>query len=550
LRLTVSLVEKERTKYDELHQSIVACDNVLKSVEVSLAGFQKDLGLVSAEIETLQNRSVEMNTRLENRRVVEKLLGPAVEEISISPMIIRTISEGTINEDWVAALSELEKKIKAIESKSGEAENIKAIEDVKPLLENLKKKAVQRIRDYLVSQIKGLRSPNINAQIIQQQNLLKYRSLFSFLHRQHGSLSNEIAQAYVNTMRWYYSNNFSRYRSALDKLALITIDKADALGSDPAAPRAKTSGSTVMKDPFSIGRRNDILTTTNHTAISSYLAEETKTPHHIELPFRNFNLALVDNLCSEFAFVAEFFSPEPFHALLRRCTEIFEPTFSLGQQLTRDLVDTSFDCLGILVCVRLNQHNAFELQRRKVPVGDGYINATTMLLWPRFQVAMDAHCESIKTLAASTSGRSAASKLTSSAHNSSASSTAPHYLTQRFGQFLASVLTLSSSVSSSSSSSATTTYTTAAAAAAADTGAADDEPLSSSLTRVRTEYENFLAKAARGVGADPKKRARFLGSNYALVLTIIGDVGGKVAGEQRTYFELLQNKVEAESRPV
>ena len=193
----------------------------------------------------------------------------------------------------------------------------------------------------------------------------------------------------------------------------------------------------------------------------------------------------------------------------RRCAAIFEPTFALGRSLVTDLVSTSYDCLGILLCVRLNQHSAFELQRRKVPVADSYVNAVNMLLWPRFQVAMDAHAESIKQLAATVSARTtaatAASKLsfTTSPSSSSAGnqSTAPHFLTQRFSQFLYGILAISRE-------------------------AGNDEPVSSSLGRLRAEYEGFLQKASKGAGADQKKRNRFLGNNYALVLTIIADAEG------------------------
>ena len=95
---------------------------------------------MSAEIETLQSRSTALNTRLENRRVVEKLLGPAVEEISIAPAIVRTISEGSIDQEWVKALAELEKRSKAIDGKMKGPDKILAITDIKPLLDDLTKK--------------------------------------------------------------------------------------------------------------------------------------------------------------------------------------------------------------------------------------------------------------------------------------------------------------------------------------------------------------------------------------------------------------------------
>lgn len=78
----------------------------------------------------------------------------------------------------------------------------------------------------------------MNAQIIQQQNLLKYKDLYSFLGRHHPQLAEEISQAYNNTMRWYYLSHFTRYRQALEKLSLITVNKYDALSADPISQRS------------------------------------------------------------------------------------------------------------------------------------------------------------------------------------------------------------------------------------------------------------------------------------------------------------------------
>lgn len=114
-----------------------ACDDVLNSVEISLTNFQKDLGAVSAEIETLQSRSTALNTKLENRRKVEKLLGPAVEESSIAPAVVKKISEGSIDHAWVKALEDLERRSKAIDNKLKGPDKILAVADLKPLLEDL-----------------------------------------------------------------------------------------------------------------------------------------------------------------------------------------------------------------------------------------------------------------------------------------------------------------------------------------------------------------------------------------------------------------------------
>lgn len=129
--------EKDKAKFEDLHRSIRACDDVLNSVEINLTKFQNDLGAVSAEIETLQARSTALSVRLENRKTIEKGLGPIVEEITVSPSVVRKISEGSIDESWVRALSEVEKRSKALDLKSKEQRNIKGINDLKPLLDHL-----------------------------------------------------------------------------------------------------------------------------------------------------------------------------------------------------------------------------------------------------------------------------------------------------------------------------------------------------------------------------------------------------------------------------
>jgi hypothetical protein len=333
------------------------------------------------------------------------------------------------------------------------------------------------------------------------------------LYKHHPQLAEEIGQAYMNTMRWYFLNQFTRYEKAIEKIKVHVIDKHDVLGQDDGTRKttilsgAKATG--PPHDAFNLGRRIDLLKTSNQTAISSFLAEEDKSTHYLEYPFRNFNLALVDNASAEYSFLTSFFSPSlSLSAISRHFNYIFEPTFALGQNLTKSLVNETYDCLGLLLCVRLNQHLAFELQRRKIPAVDGYINGTAMSLWPRFQVVMDQHCESVRAVTNGLSTRKP------SASEQAKQSAAPHFMTQRFGQFMQGILSLS-------------------------TEAGDDEPVSTSLIRLRSEIEVFLTKTGKGIG-DSRKRERFLYNNYSLILTIIGDLEGKLALEQQEHFEGLK----------
>ena len=211
---------------------------MLKTVEAHLMRFQTDLGLVSTEIEALQTRSTLLTAKLENRKNVEKVLGPAVEEISISPLIVKKISEGEIDEYWADALREVERWSKTVLDKPKD-QRAKATEDMQALAVNLLDRAVERIREHLIKQIKSFRQPMANAQLIQQHTMLKTSCLYGFLSQKNRRSADEIGQAYGNGMRWYYSHNFERYHRALEKLNIHQTDKFDLVGEEDAPKRRK-----------------------------------------------------------------------------------------------------------------------------------------------------------------------------------------------------------------------------------------------------------------------------------------------------------------------
>ncbi|KAF3918633.1 hypothetical protein AA313_de0204299 [Arthrobotrys entomopaga] len=332
--------------------------------------------------------------------------------------------------------------------------------------------------------------------------------------RHHPQLADEIGQAYINTMRWYYLSHFQRYQKALEKIKLHNIEKTDLLGLEdstrrgPLLPGLKASVPSSV-DAITLGRRFDVYKNQDAPLIQAQAAEDEKASYYIELPFRSYNFAIAENVASEFTFITDFFAHKKFEQLSKMFHQIFDPTLNAGQNFTKLLVENSLDALGILLCVRLNQQSAFFLQRRRVPVLENYINGTNILLWPRFQQVMDMHSDSLRKSA----GTGRQSAIASAANDMAKQSAAPHPLTQKFAQFMHSLLLLSSD-------------------------AGDDEPSTNSLRRIRSDFEAFLTKLSAGI-SDKVKRERFLFNNYSLTLTIISDTEGKLASEQKTHFEAL-----------
>jgi hypothetical protein len=133
-----------------------------------------------------------------------------------------------------------------------------------------------------------------------------------------------------------------------------------------------------------------------------------------------------------------------------------------------------------------------------------------MLLWPRFQIVIDGHCDSIRKATTSLTGKPTGSALSLTSSPSAAQTTAPHPLTQRYANFVQGILVLSSE-------------------------AGDDEPVSNSIGRLRNDFEGFLTKLSKAV-SDSRKRQRFLYNNYSLVCTIIAETEGKLADDIKAYY--------------
>jgi vacuolar protein sorting-associated protein 52 len=90
--------------------------------------------------------------------------------------------------------------------------------------------------------------------------MLRYRALFHFMLEHHPQLANQIRQAYTNTMKWYYSHHFDRFKKTLEKVKLE--NRLDFLGNDESSRSSLFSSgkkSILVHDAFQLGDRIDIL---------------------------------------------------------------------------------------------------------------------------------------------------------------------------------------------------------------------------------------------------------------------------------------------------
>lgn len=73
----------------ELHTQITECEGILSTMQTMLQGFQSNLGGISNEIKHLQDRSLEMNIQLRNRKAVAEKLQLFLDKVAVDePLIV------------------------------------------------------------------------------------------------------------------------------------------------------------------------------------------------------------------------------------------------------------------------------------------------------------------------------------------------------------------------------------------------------------------------------------------------------------------------------
>ncbi|KAJ1737274.1 Vacuolar protein sorting-associated protein 52 [Coemansia sp. Benny D160-2] len=475
----------------ELDAEIRGCDEVLENMERLLANFKSSLGNINDEIQTLQSDSVSMSVRLKNRIVAEKQLGRIIQGIALSPAAIDTICNGEVNEKYLDCLVEVNKKMAYLRVHEKQHRRLRAFQETQPELERLCLKASAKVRDFLLAKINDLRSLSTNAHILQSSVFLKYRFFNHFLIERHPEAAVEVRDTYIHIMRQYYLDHFEAYQRGLLKFERPVADKADVVGmEEPSKLSLFGSAKPSARDKsnvFNLGARASVLDTADPRAIVLSIAGDSNERFPFEALFRSYNLALADNATAEYEFIMQFFvSPKARQKItgsdMARMVfgHIFEPSIRVGEQFLKGYLEGSHDALGVLLCIRLVSLMASELQRRRVPVLEAYVNSANMQLWPRFQAILDGHIESIKRLAA----YRAKSKI----------DTQPPATVRRYAEFAASMLRLNQG------------YNTHVVAL--------------SLARLRAEIQAYISHMAGG-NSDKHASLVFLVNSYDLILTVL-----------------------------
>lgn len=488
---------KESENIASLHNQIEDCDGILAKMESMLMVFQNDLGSISNEIISLQKRSVNMSVQLSNRQVLKGPLSTFIEDMAVSETLIFGINNVPITaKEFMVQLAILNQKLNFV--KEQDFKETKACHDVKDVLEKLKIKAVSKIRAYILEQIYKFRKPMANYQI-PQNAMLKYKFFFEFILANERNVAQEICNEYIDTLSKVYYSYFKSYASRLDKLKYEEAPtKDDLMGIEDGSKGGFFQKSNLKNKStiFTIGNRGDVLAQQLEAPIIVPHVQQ-KTKYSYEALFRSLQYALVDNGCREYLFTTEFFHVKGSHA-----QELFDrilgKTLSLLVKNVENYVIECYDCLALYLCIQLINRYRWMCHKRAVAALDSYWDSLQSTLWPRLEHVLKLNIQSVRDCDPA--------KLSNKEMG-------PHYITRRYAEFSAAMLSLSEQFPS--------------------------EELSNLLLILQDEVHCFLLKMA----AEFPQRIQqliFLINNYDMVLSILMERTRDNTKEAESFREQLQ----------
>ncbi|KAK1323100.1 hypothetical protein QJS10_CPA02g01461 [Acorus calamus] len=481
---------KESDNLVSLHDQIHDCDSMLSQMESLLGGFQAEIGSISSEIKSLQEKSMDMGLKLKNRKVAESTLARFVEDIIVPPRMVDIIIDGEVNDEYMRTLEILSKKLKFVEV-DPMVKSSKALKDVQPELERLRQKAVAKVFEFIIQKLYALRKPKTNIQILQQSVLLKYKYVVVFLKEHGKEIYTEVRGAYIDTMNKVLSAHFRAYIQALEKLQLDIATSSDLIGVEARSAGLFYRGREPLKNRsavFALGDRINILKEIDQPALIPHIAEASSLKYPYEVLFRSLHKLLMDTATSEYFFCDDFFGEESIFY------DIFAGPFAVIDEHFNSILPNCYDAIGLMLMIRIVHQHQLIMSRRRIPCLDSYLDKVNISLWPRFKMVFDMHLNSLRNANVRTLWED-------DIH--------PHYVMRRYAEFTASLVHINVEYG--------------------------DGQLELNLERLRMAIDDLLIKLAK-MFTKPKLQTVFLINNYDMTITILKEAGS-VSGKAQMHFE-------------
>ncbi|EGC29367.1 hypothetical protein DICPUDRAFT_159058 [Dictyostelium purpureum] len=461
-KLTINDYFQERENFLTLYTQIQVVDGVLETLEVMLNNYYNDLKSIGSEMNSLQERSMSMNHKLNNRKQLDEKLSKFIDAITIDPEFFNdlTNSRTEINEQYIQNLMKLDTKITLFDDYKLISPTICANNE--PQLSKLTVASIQKIQKFLSVTLNSNFKKLLEKRQKQKQ-LAKMGYLFQFLFKYSQYIANEVIMSYVENNEKYFTSFYKSYINALLKLLDDTSSpsKSDLIGvgtsklknffsSSNTTPNKNTaqqqSQHKQLHTTLSLGNRAELLSSEvlelppiePPSSISFLEALELSTSSAPQIPsvkysfdqlYRSMLYFLMDILSSETLFVKDFFlGGEDI------IVTIFNRSAAYLIETVENHLNNSYDVVGILLMLSTTfRYRAIMNEQRGIAALNQPIDKLLNLINSRFVKLFVTLSDSIKNT-------------TIKDLKAGLSSTQPHVFIRKYADFIATLQLISSSI--------------------------------------------------------------------------------------------------------
>ena len=392
---------KVETDAVELSKQIEQSDSILGDLENILYSFKDHLGNIKNEMTFLQEKSLNMNISLNNRRNLQKSLEKLIDSVLLEPQLIYDICNKNIDENYVQYIKELNEKLEYIKANS--LHGYSTVKELEPELTKLKNKACQRVRTFIIQQLERLKKPMTNIPIIQENELLRYKVFMEFLKNNYIQVFIEILNMYFELMGKIIFKKFKAYVQEVSKLCVDVYNKNDVLISENITVlrgnlNVKAEGMVPdNRSIFSTMKRENILEVMDDSYIIPHTAARDNHKFLLEAIFRSVNKLLIDTVTSEYKFVTEFFTLKADKSK-QVFGKIFEETFDFLIEFFKGLFSNTNDIYSVLLVSQLNAENQRVFESKGFIILEHYFTQISQSLWPHFDRLFENQINSLKNI--------------------------------------------------------------------------------------------------------------------------------------------------------
>lgn len=451
-----------------------------------MGSFEKELGGVSKQIQSMLDESKEIQTTLGERLEVEVELDVLTSNVVIDDELIAGIYRAPMNETFLHYVKQLAKKrafIQGARARSealydGDPHALKALEDLEPELSKLIDKMVGRIRHYLLHKIYALQQPSSNVQILQQ-NMIKHQPLYNVLVDFNLDVASEVKTIYAQTVLNLFYGQFKAYVANLTKCASELASKNETIG------QLESGRSRVTPGLFALGDRGSWILDASENVGSSiipHIATSAKKTFHFERIFLSLQCVLLDTVSGELTFQKDFFNSDMFGL-------VFNSIISWYEETVENYLNNCHDAIGALLMIIIIERDVRTMAERSIPQLDPYLAKQKQRIVSRLQTIFDNHIESVISINVEDLGNM---------------DTRPHYLARRYAEFSAAVNTLVQRLEND----------------------AHRKIINSKIKALHMNFQSLLTHMAdTAAGGDETKQRVFLINNYDIVLEVLNSHG-------------------------